>query len=80
MYLDLARAKLAEFVVVDDDPFTVDEKRFKAHKVLETSVGGKVRGKLEKAGTLKNSAKAARASTLRVFSKVFRCKYTNYDK
>lgn len=33
--------KLADFIVVDRDPFTVDEKELKNIKVLETYIGGK---------------------------------------
>ncbi|MEM4795657.1 MAG: amidohydrolase family protein, partial [Ignisphaera sp.] len=33
--------KLADFVVVDRDPLSVDEKELKDIKVLETYIGGK---------------------------------------
>jgi len=37
----LEEGKLADFIIVDRDPFEVSEKELRTIKVLETYVGGK---------------------------------------
>lgn len=38
---DLTEGKLADFIIIDKDPFTIEEKELRNIKILETYVGGR---------------------------------------